>query len=211
MECTGGIAEADVAGTDSTLIEDLSATSHLNLSTVCMEGEVTDVRVLFRGDVRRTMRRRHTRVVSAIDDAMAEIEADGADNSFHKDVRVTGVLKCHKCAKRYRQRKAMEDHVVRCEGSGRDRCFLARGAAMAMEMMHCKDLGVYISATAHPHLADINVEASTVESVLCPLLWVRRPKQGKTLGVNTTSRYQTELFVLFSTGARNKGNETRAQ
>lgn len=63
---------------------------------------------------------------------MAEIEVDGEDDSFHVEEVSEDLPTCKKCAQRYRQRHASEDHVLKCEGPERDRSVLARGSVMAM-------------------------------------------------------------------------------
>lgn len=49
----------------------------------------------------------------------------------------------------------MEEDAEKCEGLERDRPVLARGAAMAMDMLHSHELGVYTSNKANPHLVGV--------------------------------------------------------
>lgn len=173
---------------------------------VVMRGVVTDVRVLFSGGVERTSRHRHIRASTENDDAMEEIEADGVPETVHVSAPDSTLLKCRNCSKRYKQRRAIEEHGVVYERTERDRSVLARGTVMAMEMLHLHDIGVYKSEKAHPHLAGIAVEIAIVTSLQTSAEWAVRTKQGSKLGANTTKMHMGEMEHFFCGGAVYKGN-----
>lgn len=67
---------------------------------------------------------------------------------------------------------------------------------MALEIVHEHDLGVYTSKEEHPVLALVPANDSTYASVLFLQKWASRPKQGSSLGRNSTTRYAREVEIF---------------
>lgn len=112
------------------------------MDTVC-HGVVIDIKVLFRGNVKPTGRRWHIRVSSALDDTVAEMEADVVDIPDSAAPPSSGVLTCAKCQKKYRQGIDLQKLMGNCGGPEPDKSVLPRGASMAVGILHRHDLGVY--------------------------------------------------------------------
>lgn len=106
-------------------------------------GHVTDVRVLYRVDVNGTIMKRLIRITSALDDAAAQIEADGVDCSSEARSMASDLLSYSKYCKRYRLRRALAVHVASCRGPDPDRSVLAGGASLEMDLLYTQQLCVY--------------------------------------------------------------------
>lgn len=83
----------------------------------------------------------------------------------------SGVLSCSKCCKRYRLRRALAVHVASCLGPDPDKSVLVRGPAMAIDLLHTQELGVYTSERKNPDLEGVAVETVTRECLIFPRLW----------------------------------------
>lgn len=130
-------------------------------SAVVCEGTVSDVQVVHRGGIRYSSRMRRMRVLSALDNAEAEIEEDGSDAGGGVRLNAHGLYVCRHCRNIYRRKAAMEVHEADCRQTEQDRTVLERGASMALDMFNERNLGIYTSVTTHPELRDVDATVAT--------------------------------------------------
>lgn len=142
---------------------------------VLAEGVLTYVKVLYCGDVKRTPRIRHICVPKAMEDALAEMEADGIDD-YHETVPSSPIivlLNFPKYGKRSRRGKVFHSNLEQCRAPEQDKSFVARGAEMALGLLHVHDLGVVMSYRLHQHLMDVSISPSGQDNLFCSLLCVQ--------------------------------------
>lgn len=170
-------------------------------------GNITDVRVLFQGNGKGTVRNWHIRVNRALDDAVAEIESYGVDSSDVTRSMASDVVSPMKGRKRCSLRRYLPLHLASCHGPDPDRSVLARGAAMDMGILHTHQVGVYTSEKKYPHLDGVTVQTAIWECLLFPSFRATHPKQSHTLGMNNTVKCEAVLRKFFCRGTASQGNK----
>lgn len=106
---------------------------------------------------------------------MAEVEADGDDDIVPTALEIHGLYTCPKCNKPYMY---IAELVVQAEhrvGPPKHKTELSRGELIPVEMWQSHVLGIYMSSTMHPHLANVVVEKMMSDIIFPPPNWPRYP------------------------------------
>lgn len=173
-------------------------------------GLVTDVTVLTRTPIRRSVYRGVVRAMAAIEDALAELcgddEFEEGEHGDEKEVepRTDSQLPiCERCGRLYLYFSALEMHKTKCSGPMESGIVQDRVPTIAREVLSSLDMNTFSSAVSSV-LTKVNPTEETRGEVQFGTLWARRLPCSQSLGENTVMKYSKVIDDWFDRGYRGR-------
>lgn len=173
-------------------------------------GLVTDVTVLTRTPIRRSIHRGVVRAEAAIEDAIAELcgddEVEGSEHGDKKELESLNgsqLPMCDRCGRLYLNFSALEMHKTKCSGPLESGIVQDRVPILAQEILGSLDMSTF-SCAISLFLTKLNPTEETRMEIQFGKLWARRLPYRQSLGESTVMKYSKVINDWFDRGYRGR-------